>query len=110
MVELVKEETVLQEEKIAKAINFNCAERKAKKIEREVKKREAIERSLARQNNDKDYFKKKYSINQEKKENSPQFLDDGAVEIEDISAQNTSTEEDVFRNYTSKHRSKIFVK
>jgi len=105
----VKEESVVQEERVLNAINSNYAEREAKKLEREKKKQEAIERSIARQNNDADYFKKKYAINEEKKVTSEGNLDESVGDTEDISSDNIS-KEDPFRNYVSKQRSKIFVK
>lgn len=91
------------------------AEREAKRLEREMKKQEAIERSKMRQQQQQDYFKQKAEMNKEglakTRDNAIVDGEEGAVDNIYISEEKPSEDctDDPFRTFKPT-RSKIFVK
>lgn len=115
MVELVKDKQQLDNEKSTKALEENVQKLDSAKADRERKKREAIERSKARQQSDPDYFKKRTEANRKGKleveEKRKQIAE--AVECascgEDLEdSEGAFQSDDPFRSNPG--RSKIFVK
>ena len=119
MVELVAEEAVEAEERTNKALREKMAADEELKQERDRKKAEALERSRQRQANP-EYFKQKAALNQKPQvvtidESStsagqPAVDDTGAAEENRADESDIAQDADPFRSYTSKTRSKIFVK
>ena len=108
--ELVKDEDTMYSKKEAELETTQQQLRKNARLLREQKKAEALERSKARQN-DPEYFKKKNEANQAKstsESTEPQtsLEVEESNEEEDVQAHN----DDPFRSFPSKQRSKIFVK
>ena len=83
-------------------------EREAKKLERERKKNEAIQRSLQRQA-DKEYFEKKSAANKENPKIQTNPTED-AQEVETEQVESMPSSVDPFRTYHSTKSQKIFVK
>lgn len=114
MVELVADENAAVEQK-TKAIEDQAAEAREKaKQERELKKAEALERSKQRQA-DPSYFKKRVEVNEEgvaAKEKAKIELQELPVEIveDGEESEEDAQNDDLFRTYKKKTKSKVYVK
>lgn len=116
MVELVKDKVEKEEVVVANAHSSALAASQAAKEAREEKKRLALEKSKARQS-DPNYFASRVNSNEEAKKRQAEKAAqdalaaiDGDEELEEEDTDNKAAENDPFRSYASKSRSKIFVK
>lgn len=106
----VKDEAKIDEELVSAAVDVAAQERETKKLERERKKNEAIQRSLQRQA-DKEYFEKKSTANKENPKIQTNPTEDAPeVEAEAEQVENMPSSVDPFRTYHSTKSQKIFVK
>lgn len=108
----MKDEAKRDEEKIIEAVNTAEIERNARKAEREKKKLEAIQRSLARQEN-KNYFESKVILNEERIKNQNSSEEEPIAPIEEFTTEvetETELEFDPFRSYRPSQRPKVFIK
>ena len=108
MVELVKEEEMTVAEREQKIINERNAELEAAKALREQKKREAIERSKARQA-DPNYFASRAAAN-EAKIKADKEAKAKMAELEEYQPVQEEEDQDPFKTVTSKGRSKIAIR
>ena len=104
----VKDEAKIDEELVSAAVDVAAQERETKKLERERRKNEAIQRSLQRQA-DKEYFEKKSAANKENPKIQTNPTED-APEVETEKVESIPTSMDPFRTYHSTKSQKIFVK
>ena len=108
--ELVKDEAKMTEERTETAVDVAQQERDAAKVLREQRKKEAMERSKARQAQ-RGYFDEKQTANETGQKN----LDDksNGVESEEADADEKDAEkpddDDPFRSYKPSGRSKIHI-
>ena len=105
----VKDEAKTDEEKVSASVDVAAMEREAKKLERERKKNEAIQRSLQRQA-DKEYFEKKSTANKEQPPILKTATTQDTAEVEKEEVESMSTSMDPFRTYRSTKSQKVFVK
>mmetsp|Transcript_20413 Transcript_20413/g.45437 ORF Transcript_20413/g.45437 Transcript_20413/m.45437 type:complete len:177 (-) Transcript_20413:129-659(-) len=115
MVELVKEENETAEQNTTRVVDEAAAARERAKEERDLKKREALERSQARQA-DPEYFARRAATNEQAaQETKAKAAAAAAVEELEVQGEGGDDEEEEeeeanpFRT-TKKGRSKIFVK
>lgn len=116
MQELVADEEKKADEKISQAVDEASREREKAKELRELRKKEALERSKQRQS-DPNYFQQRKELNEEKLSvkstqvapsetiSKSDSADDATEECSEMSSQ-----DDPFRSYKNKSRSKIFVR
>jgi hypothetical protein len=122
MVELVAEEAAEAEERTNRALREKMAADEELKRERDRKKAEALERSRQRQANP-EYFKQKTALNQKPQQETSADGHDpsadqpsasneaiAAAEEDERDEDDAGKNADPFRSYSSKTRSKVFVK